>query len=81
MTDPQTQIAEIAAKLTGKRFEFLFDLLNGSDLTGATREVDRARQWCRRMGLAVVKKNPRRWASTSKGQSVAAYLKEQSNER
>jgi len=77
MTD--TQIAEIAAKVTGKRFEFLFDLLNGLKPCCADRKDDRARQWCRRMGLAVVEKNPRRWAITEAGRSVAAYLKEQSD--
>lgn len=47
--------------------DFLTRLRDGTRLAPADRAEDRARQFCRRNGLAVVLQNPRRWSITEAG--------------
>jgi hypothetical protein len=46
---------------------FLRSLIIGARLPTATREEDKARQFCRKHGLAEVVMNPRRWVITDAG--------------
>ena len=57
-------------ELTPREREFLFRLHINMPLRMADREEDRARQSCRRAGLAVVLRQPRRWKITDKGREA-----------
>lgn len=57
-------------KLTKAQSEFLRRLRDYRPLAVADRAEDRARQFCRRNGLAEVIKNPRRWAITESGRAA-----------
>lgn len=54
-------------KLTALERDFLERLRLGRGLRPAFRDEDRARQKCRRAGLAIVIQNPRRWELTDAG--------------
>lgn len=56
--------------MTNQQAEFLLRLRDGRPLGLADRVEDRARQWCRRNGLAEVLPNPRRWVITEAGRKA-----------
>jgi hypothetical protein len=49
---------------------FLRSLIIGARLSAATREEDKARQFCRKHGLAEFVMNPRRWVITDAGRKA-----------
>jgi hypothetical protein len=57
-------------KLTSAHMRFLKDIWADDRLRPADRNEDKIRQYCRRKGLAEVKKNPRRWELTARGLEV-----------
>lgn len=57
-------------KLTAKQREFLERLRDKRTLALADREEDRARQACRKAGLAECVMNPRRWEITEAGRTL-----------
>lgn len=54
-------------RLTDQERDFLQRLRDGQGLRPAYRDEDRARQKCRKAGLAVVLMDPRRWEITPAG--------------
>lgn len=54
-------------KLTKDQAEFLQRIMNGKHPGLADRKADKARQFCRRNGLATIVMNPRRWVITDAG--------------
>ena len=64
-------------KLTERQTDFLDALVHGRRLRLADRTEDRARQFCRKNGLAVIVKNPRRWEITDAGRSALKAAREQ----
>lgn len=63
-------------KLTNAQSEFLRRLRDHRPLALADRAEDRARQFCRRKGLAEVIPNPRRWAITEAGRAALKEMGE-----
>jgi len=57
-------------KLTAHEIEFLQAVLTGTRLPLADRKQDRVRQRVRKMRLAEVVMNPRRWVITESGRSA-----------
>lgn len=57
----------MSEKLTGGERRFLECVRDGLPLRLADRQEDRLRQKMRRLGLAVVLKQPRRWSVTPAG--------------
>lgn len=58
---------ESVMDLSPRENEFIDRLAKGSKLRLADREEDKARQRVRKLGLAEVLMNPRRWSLTAKG--------------
>ncbi len=54
-------------KLDLRQKQFLERIRDGKRLPPANRYEDRARQFCRKNGLAEVLQNPRRWSITDAG--------------
>lgn len=54
-------------KLTEREKQFLVRVKDGERLRLADREEDKARQRVRKLGLAEVVMNPRRWVVTRQG--------------
>lgn len=63
-------------KLTKTQREFLLRLRDERPLLLADRKEDRARQFCRRNGLAEVIKGYRRWAITEAGRAALKEMGE-----
>lgn len=57
-------------KLDPTERDFLQRVRSGMRLSPATYDEDRARQRCRRWGLASVEMKPRRWVITQLGRDV-----------
>lgn len=69
-----TEAEKIAASLTEAEGAFLARVCGGEKLGCADRQEDRARQRCRRLGLAHVVQNPRRWEPLPLGEQVRSIL-------
>lgn len=57
-------------ELSAREFEFLDRIQKGQRPRLADREEDKARQRVRRLGLAEVVMNPRRWVLTKSGSEL-----------
>jgi hypothetical protein len=68
-------LMELAGQMGPSETDFLDRVCDGRKLGLADRHEDRARQWCRRKGLAKVVMNPRRWIATPLGLAVRDALR------
>lgn len=70
-----TDLASRVEALNTAERAFLLDLFNGTGVGVADRKADKARQKCRKAGLALFNRDKWRWELTEDGQQSVAVIR------